>query len=207
MGKRQLGELEPAELVVAILISDLAANPLQDLGTPLAYGIIPVMTLLFCEVMLSFLGMKSRAARRVIAGNPSVIIENGEINRTEMKRNRYTLDELSEHLRKSGIADFSVVKHATLETDGTLSTILFAADAPTTPKQMSLTVDETEIPYVVISDGDVIQQGLRKVGFDERWLAKRLRENGVADAATVFLMTADRNGKTYIAPMPERGSK
>lgn len=199
MGKRQLGELEPAELVVAILISDLAANPLQDLGTPLAYGLVPVMTLLFSEVMLSALGMKSRRARRVIAGDPSVIIENGKLDRAEMRRNRYTIDELSEHLRKGGVFDIASVKHATLETDGTLSTVMYAADSPVTPRELGLDTEETEIPYVVISDGEVIPQALRKLGFDERWLEKTLRAEGFARAADVFLMTADRNAKTYIA--------
>ena len=207
MGKRQLGELEPAELVVAILISDLAANPLQDLGTPLAYGLVPVMTLLFSEVMLSFLGMKSRGARRVIAGDPSAIIENGRLNRAEMKRNRYTIDELTEHLRKGGVFDISTVKHATLETDGTLSTVMYVADSPLTPRGLGVTVSESELPHVVISDGGVIPQALKKLGFDERWLEKQLRGRGFSDASQVFLLTADRDENVYIAPMPKKGDK
>ena len=207
MGKRQLGELEPAELVVAILISDLAANPLQDLGTPLMYGLVPVMSLLFAEVMLSMLGMKSRRARRIIAGDPSVIIENGKIDRREMRKNRYTIDELNEHLRKSGIFDISTVKHATLETDGTLSTMLYSADSPATPRDLSLAVQEPELPHIVISDGEVIPPALTKVGFDERWLIKKLRESGVAEPKSVFLMTADRTGKTFLAMKDERSER
>ncbi|MDR0839526.1 MAG: DUF421 domain-containing protein [Oscillospiraceae bacterium] len=204
MGKRQLGELEPAELVVAILISDLAANPLQDLGTPLAYGLVPVMTLLFCEVMLSAVVLKSRRVRRAVSGTPSVIIENGALDRAEMKRNRYTIDELSEHLRKNGVPDISTVKHATLEKDGTLSTVLYAAEAPAIPKQMNLAVPEPEIPLVVISDGEVIGDSLKKLGFDEKWLSKRLSENGNAGVDEVFLMTADKSGKIYIAPKEQK---
>jgi uncharacterized membrane protein YcaP (DUF421 family) len=203
MGKRQLGELEPAELVVAVLISDLAANPLQDLGTPLIYGIAPVITLLFCEVMLSAAMLKSRRFRRVIAGDPAVVIKNGKVDRAEMKKSRYTIDELMEHLRKRGVMDVAAVKLAVLETDGTLTAALFEAEAPATPRALGVAVTETEIPRVVVSDGEIVEPALRALGFDRRWLSARLRENGLTSADEVFLMTADKQGKLYIAEMPE----
>ena len=201
MGKRQLGELEPAELVVAVLVSDLAATPLQELGTPLSYGLVPVFTLLFCEVIVSAAVLKFRAVRKIVSGSPGIIIENGKIDRAVMKQNRYTIDEMMEHLRKSGIVDVSTVKSAILETDGTLSTILFDSDAPATPKQLGLTPPEAEIPLVLISDGEIVQSSVYRLGFDERWFEKRLRESGYSDASEVFLMTADRGGKIFIAPM------
>lgn len=200
MGKRQLGELEPAELVVAVLISDLAATPLQELGTPLAYGLVPVFTLLFCEVMVSAAVLKFRGVRKIVSGSPGVIIRDGQIDRATMKKNRYTVDELVEHLRKSGIVDISTVKYAVLETDGTLSTILYDLEAPVTPKQIGLSPEEAKIPLIIISDGEIVMNCVKKLGFDERWLFKRLDENGYDDASKIFLMTADSGGKVYIAP-------
>lgn len=205
MGKRQLGELEPAELVVAILISDLAATPLQELGTPLSYGLVPVLTLLFCEVIVSAAVLKSRRIRRIVSGSPGVIIKNGRISRETMKKNRYTIDELMEHLRKCGIVDVSTVKFAILETDGTLSTVLYDKDAPATPEQLGITVEEQEIPLIVISDGDIVQPCIDKLGYDRSWLDKKLRENKLSNPEEVFLMTADRAGKVYISPKdPEK---
>ncbi len=200
MGKRQLGELEPAELAVAVLISDLAATPLQELGTPLSYGLVPAFTLLFCEVVVSAAVLKFRRVRRIVSGSPGVIIKNGEIDRAVMKKNRYTIDEMLEHLRKSGVVDISTVKFAILETDGTLSTILYDKDAPATPKQLEVGIQESEIPLIVISDGDIVWPCVTKLGFDGRWLDKRLHENGYTDASEVFLMTADSGGNIYVSP-------
>jgi uncharacterized membrane protein YcaP (DUF421 family) len=206
MGKRQLGELEPAELVVAVLISDLAANPLQDLGTPLLYGLAPVLTLLFCEITLSAIILKSRRIRRVIAGSPGVIIDNGRLDRAEMKKCRYTVDELMEHLRKHGVTDIATVKYAVLEPDGTLSVVSYAGESPITPNQLGLSVTESEIPRVVISDGEIIDTELTSVGYDRKWLSAKLRENGIRRAEDVFLMTADRSGGVYLATKQPSGS-
>ncbi|MDR0916373.1 MAG: DUF421 domain-containing protein [Oscillospiraceae bacterium] len=197
MGKRQLGELEPAELVVAVLISDIAAGPLNDLGTPLLYGLAPIFTLVFCEVMLSAIVLKSRLIRNVVSGSPSIIIENGRLLPREMKRNRYTIDEMMEHLRKNGVESLASVKYAILETDGTLSTMLYAAESPATPKQMNIVVPEAGMPVVVISDGSVVSEGLKKLGLNRYWLADRLSETGHGSANEVFLMTVDTSGTVY----------
>ena len=206
MGKRQLGELEPVELVVAVLVSDLAATPLQELGTPLSYGLVPVFTLLFCEVIVSAAVLKFRGVRKIVSGNPGIIIENGKLNRATMKKNRYTLDELMEHLRKSGIVDVSTVKSAILETDGTLSTILYDKDAPVTAAQLDLIPTEAEIPLVLISDGQLVTECVKKLGFDERFVEKQLQSRGYSNASEVFLMTADRSGKIFLAPMEVRNA-
>jgi uncharacterized membrane protein YcaP (DUF421 family) len=203
MGKRQLGELEPAEFVVAVLISDLAANPLADPGTPLLYGVVPVVTLLFCETMISFVMLKSMRLRQIVAGRPSVIIDEGRLNAREMRRNRYTLDELNEHLRKSGIHDISTVRHAVLETDGTLSALIYAAESPLTPKQANTPVEDPELPTPVISDGAVLLENLKRLGFNLTWLDRRLREQGCSDPTEIFYMTCDKTGKLYLAPQCE----
>lgn len=118
MGKRQVGELEPSELVLDLIIADLAAVPMQDFGIPLLSGIIPILTLLSVTMVLSVLTMKSVKFRAIVCGRPSIIVENGRLNQQEMRRNRFTVDELNEELRVQGITDLSTVKYAILETNG-----------------------------------------------------------------------------------------
>jgi uncharacterized membrane protein YcaP (DUF421 family) len=205
MGKRQLGELEPAEFVVAVLISDLAAHPLQDIGTPLMYGLIPVLTLLCCEVLISFAALKSPRLRFAVSGKASVIIDNGKLSYAEMRKNRYTVDELIEQLRKKDVADISLVKYAILETDGTLSTMLYTLDSPATARQLNLNPPEEEQPVVVISDGKLVAENLRMLGFERTWLTKQLSAHGFRDPREVLLMSADKSGKVYCAGKAVRG--
>lgn len=199
MGKRQIGELEPAELVVAVLISDLAAHPLQDIGTPLLYGLIPVLTLLCCEVLISAFIVKSIKFRSFVCGKPSVIIHKGKIMQSEMKKNRFTLDELSEQLRKKDISDISTVKYAILETDGSLSTLLFADQSPLTPKQMNIQTDDIGYPVMVINNGRVLETNLNKMGYNDIWLKKQLQNKNISQEKDVYLMTVDEMGRVYFA--------
>jgi uncharacterized membrane protein YcaP (DUF421 family) len=125
MGKRQLGQLELSELVVAILIADLASHPLQDIGIPLINGLVPILVLLCGEVLISGVALKSKPLRELLWGKPSVLVENGKIVMRELRRNRMSMDELAEALRKNGIYDLSNVRYAILETDGTLNAVPF----------------------------------------------------------------------------------
>jgi uncharacterized membrane protein YcaP (DUF421 family) len=199
MGKRQLGQLEPAELVIAVLISDLAAHPLQDIGTPLLYGLIPVITLLCCEVLISAGIIKSLKLRTFVCGKPSIIIDNGRIVQAEMKKNRFTLDELTEDLRKKSILDIATVKYAILETDGSLSTLMFPAEAPVTPKQMNINADDNGYPIIVINDGRVLEKNLNKIGYNMKWLTAQLKNRKISEAKDVYLMSVDSAGKIYFA--------
>ncbi len=125
MGKRQVGELEPSELVLALILADLAAVPMQDFGIPLLSGVIPILTLLALTMLISMLTMKSVKFRALICGRPSIIVENGILHQREMAKNRFTVDELMEELRMKGISDISTVKYAILETYGQLSVLPF----------------------------------------------------------------------------------
>ena len=197
MGKRQLGELEPAELVVAVLISDLAAHPLQDIGTPLLYGLIPVLTLLCCEVLMSGFIVKSIKFRKFICGKPSLLINKGKVVQREMKSNRFTLDELSEQLRKKDISDINTVKYAILETDGSLSTLLYADQSPLTPKQMNIQVEDDGYPVIVVNEGRVLSDNLNKMGYNEIWLKRQLSNRKVSSVKDVYLMMVDESGRIY----------
>ena len=199
MGKRQLGELEPIELVVAILISNLATQPLQDVGTPLLYGLIPVLTLLACQLLISAATVKSIRFRRIICGKPSILIDNGKIVQSEMKKNRISLDELYVELRGKQVTDISKVKHAILETDGSLSVLPYPAESPVTPSQMSITVEDPGSPVSVISEGRTLTDNLHLMGLDENWLKKQLCLRKISNVKDVYLMTVDGLGNIYFA--------
>ena len=191
MGKRQVGELEPSELVLALLIADLAAVPMQDFGIPLLTGLIPILTLLCLTMALSVLTMRSVKFRAVLCGRPSIIVENGKLCQGEMRRNRFTLDELMEELRMKGVTDLSTVKYAILETNGQLSVLPFTAQQPPTAQALGLRLPEPGLPAVLINDGRVIQRNLRGRGFDEAWLKRQLDKHHVKTPRQVFLMTVD----------------
>ena len=206
MGKRQLGELELSEFVVSVLIADLASNPLQDIGIPLLNGLIPVVTLLCCELLISALILKSVRARALLCGRPSMLVVNGVVNQSEMKKNRFTLDELTEELRNQSITDISKIKYAILETDGTLNTILFPAEQPVTAAQMKIPVADPGYPTIVINDGRVLSENLRRMGRDMDWLRAELRRRNAARPEDVYLMTVDDAGQIYYA-QKEAGKK
>ena len=198
MGKRQVGELEPSELVLSLIIADLASVPMQDFGIPLLAGVVPILALLAMTMILSVLTMRSVRFRALLCGRPSIIIREGKVDQREMARNRLTVDELLEELRGQGYTDPSGVKYAILETNGQLSVLPFAAQKPPTAQQLGLEVEQWELPLVVVSDGRLLEHNLTQLGRDRAWLDKRLKEGGCSDPKQVFLLLADRGGKVYL---------
>ena len=198
MGKRQVGELEPSELVLALIIADLAAVPMQDFGIPQLTGIIPIFTLLAVTMIISVLTMKSVRFRALLCGRPSVIVENGRIHQREMKKNRFTVDELMEELRMKGITDLSTVKYAILETNGQISVLPYADQLPVTAGQMGRSPEEGGLPLIIINDGRVLDHNLKTRGLDRTWLDKRLDEHRVRHTEDVFLLTVDERNRVYL---------
>lgn len=195
MGKRQIGELEPSELVLTLIISDLAAVPMQDFGIPLVNGIFPIVTLLCLSMLLSFFSLKSIRFRGLICGYPTVIIRGGKILQQNMERNRFTVDELLEQLRTQGYSDLSAVKYAVLETSGQVSVLPYTKDSPVTPQTMSLDVqDDVTLPVLLINDGRVMFENLTASGYNDAWLEKQLKERRLTSPRQVFLMTVDEAG-------------
>ena len=200
MGKRQVGDLEPSELVLSLLISDLAAVPMQDPGTPLYAGVVPILLLLSVTMLLSVLTMKNTTIRTLICGRPSIIIQNGELKQEEMRRNRLTVDELLEELRCQGYTDPSNIQYAILETNGQLSVLPKSRYLPATAAQLHLDTEETTLPLVIISDGRVLEHNLTRLGRDRSWLKHQLKKHNCSEPTDVFLLTADENGKLYLSP-------
>ena len=203
LGKRQLGELELSELVVSVLIADLGSLPLQDIGIPLMNGLLSIVTIFCLELILSGLSLRFTKLRGVIWGKPCFLIEKGVINQREMKRSRFTVDELTEELRRQSVTDLNTVQYAVLETDGTLNVLLVPAERPVTAAQARVAAEDTGYPYIVVSDGHILADNLRKCGRDENWLRQECRRQGAAGPAEIFLMTLNGAGQVYCARREE----
>ena len=195
LGKRQIGELEPSELVLTLIISDLAAVPMQDFGIPLVNGVFPIVILLCLSMILSFINLKSVRFRAVLCGRPAIIIRDGRLVQQNMEKTRLTIDELYEQLRGQGITDLKSVKYAILETNGKISVLPYTRENPVTPKVLGTQVqDETFLPILLINDGRVMSDNLRACGRDRNWLEKQLKSRRLSSPREVFLLTVDEAG-------------
>ena len=198
-GKRQIGQLEPIELVLTMTLSDLASVPMQDFGIPLLSGVIPIVTLLALSTLLSWCSMRNIRFRSLACGEPAIVIRNGKLQQDIMQQNRLTLDEILEELRIQGISDITTVKYAVLETSGQLSVLLYAAEQPATPQQLGVSVeDDVTLPTVLINDGRLLAKNLKKVGLNDKWLFKQLEEKHITRTQDVFFMTVDENRQVVL---------
>lgn len=192
LGKRQLGQLEPSEVAVTMLVADLASIPMQDESISISSGLIPIAAVIGTELLLSFLSMRSVKIRKLLCGKPVILIENGKFLQDNMRKNRVTLDELISQLREKDVMDPSTVQFAILETGGNLSVFLYPQERPATAKEAGISTEEQNLPMTIISDGRLIQDNLQKAGKDEKWLQKVLVKEKATPKET-FLLTVDRN--------------
>lgn len=197
MGKRQIGQLQPYELVVIIMISELAAIPMQNTGIPLLSGLIPIFILVAAEVSMSYISLKSEKARGTICGKPSIVIENSRIVEEELRRLRYNLNDLLEQLRLKDVPDISDVEYAILETSGQLSIILKSEKRPIEPQDLNITPEYEGLPTTLIIDGHVIKENLTKVDRSINWLQKELSNYGVKNTKDVFFASLDTHEQLY----------
>ena len=197
MGKRQIGDLDPSELVVTILVSDLAAVPMQDLGIPMVSGLVAIATLIVLEILLSFLALKSRPFRRLLNGQPAIIIRGGKLDIQKLRQMRLTTDEVIETLRKQNVASVADVKYGVIEPDGTLTVIPRQAKQPVTADMLGLSPRDAGLPLVVVSDGKLVNRSLQLLHLDPRDIENRLNNQSIA-LSDVFLMTLDDCGNTFL---------
>lgn len=190
MGKRQIGQMEPTEFVVTMLVANLASIPMQDGGIPLLSGMIPILTVLGMELILSYLSMKSIRFRKLLCGKPVILIENGNILQDNLRKTRVTLDELTGHLREKDVLDLQSVQYAILETNGNLSVFPYPEAKPACAADAGISVTKQYLPLTVISDGTLIESNLKKAGKDTAWLQKVLKQHK-ATLASTWLLTVD----------------
>ncbi len=197
MGKRQLGEMEISEFIVAALIADLAATPLQDIGIPLLNGLVPIIIMVCFEIIIAGLNMRSVKLRKLTYGRPEIIIRNGRIIREAMHKNRFTLDELMQELRAQGLTDTAQVEYAVLETNGQLSIILKSGNQPATASQMGVDADDVSYAHIIINEGRILDNNLKLLGRDRRWLANELKRQNLRSADEVYILTLSENGSVF----------
>ena len=197
MGKRQLGELQPSELVVTLLLSDLAAVPMQENGLPLLNGVLPILVLISLELLLSGAMLKIPAVGRLVAGKPVTIIRDGAMDASALRKLRMTVEDLVESLRQQNVFDIAQVQYAIAETNGHISVFCYPPYQPATAADVKAGVPDTGMPVVVVSDGDLCQWGLELCGLTEAAVDAYLRRERCRQEE-VFLLTATKNGPHHL---------
>ena len=196
MGKRQIGQMEPSEFVVTMLAANLAAIPMEDSGIPLYSGVVPILTVLGVELVLSGISMGSIRFRRILCGKPVIMIENGRILRENLLKTRVTLDELTGHLREKEVLDLTTVQYAILETNGNLSVFLYPAEAPASAKEAGIVPKPRYLPVTIIEDGVLMNENMEKAGKDEAWVRRVLGDRRASIPGT-WLLTVDREDHVF----------
>lgn len=181
-GKRQLSDLQPFDLITTLLIADLAAEPASDTGMPLAYGIVPILTLFLVQQGVAFLSMKWEGFRYVMCGRPLLMIVKGEVQEQSLRDARYTLNDLMEQLRANGTFQVADVEYAILETNGDLSVLLKGPEQQVTYRALALESPKAAPPFMIVQDGKVHKNALKQAGYDENWLRSKLSAVGVKGA-------------------------
>lgn len=197
MGKRQIGQLQPYELVIIIMLSELAAIPMEDIGIPLYGGLLPILTLLVAEVILSYISLKSVKARELICGMPAVLIEGGKIMEKELERTRFNINDLLEELRSKNFPDISDVEFAILETSGHLSVIPKSQKRPLVPQDLNISTQYEGLPLPLVIDGRVMDNNLQKARLNPGWLTSELNKFGIKSAKDVLFASLDTEGRLF----------
>ena len=196
MGKREIGQLQPFELVIAIMIADLASIPMADTGIPISNGIIPILGLLVMHLLISVINMKSIRTREIICGKPTMLVYRGKINEKALRRERFTINELEERLRGNNINSLGDVEYAILETSGGLSVIPKPSKRNTIPEDFGIEPEYEGIPYDLVIDGVIMTENLKIIGRDENWLKKEVSKFGI-NPKQALVVTLDGKGQIF----------
>lgn len=202
MGKRQIGQLQPAELVVTILLSEMAATPMQDNDIPMLNTLVAVAVLVGLEIIMSALSLKSIRLRNILQGNSVILIRNGIIDREKMKQLRFTLDDLLEALRQKDVFDISDVEYAVAETDGSLSVMLKSGKQPLCADDIRLKKPSSDLPVAIITDGKLVAKDFSEMQLSVSEIKKAIRDTKIP-VKDIFLMTLDKKGNTVVVRKDE----
>lgn len=205
MGKREIGQLQPFELVISIMIADLASIPMTDPGVPIFNGIVPILGLLCMHLVITLLNIKSVNIRKVTCGKPTILLYRGKIDEEALKKERFTISELQERLRGKDIFNLGDVEYAILETNGEVSVILKPNKRATTPEDFNMEPEYEGMPYDLIVDGKVMYENLNKIGRDKNWLIKEVNKFKTVPE-DVFIATIDGKGN-FFCQQKEKGKR
>lgn len=197
MGKRQIGQLQPFELAIAIMISELAAVPMQNRGIPLLSGIVPISALLIAQVLFSYINMKSLKARKVICGKPTILVENGYINESMLQDEMYTLNDLMEQLRIKDYPNIADIEYAILETNGQLSVVPKPSKRAVNTSDLNIKAKYEGLPVDLVIDGVILTHNLKKLNVDIEWLRNLLNKHGIYNARDLLYASFSSDGNLF----------
>ncbi len=205
MGKRQIGELEASELVVTIIISEIAAMPITDLGVPLASSILAILILMVLEILLSYLAYRNVHIRSLVYGKPSIFYQNGKMDQKEMKRQRFNVADLMEELRNNGAVSLKEVDFVLMEPNGKVSVILKSEHSPVTPTDMRIQSSPVRMSYVIVDNGNLIRGNMKRLGLDDRWLKDILEKKKLKSVREVFYLSMEEEtGQMVLLPKDKK---
>lgn len=197
MGKRQIGQLQPSEFVIAMMLAELATIPMQDVNIPLIYGILPIMTLISIEILISVIVLKSAKARRLFEGKACVLVRDGLFDIEALRKLRYNIDDVMEELRTNGYTDIREVAYVILETSGTVSIIPKSSQRPPTAEELDVEVKKCSLPEIIIKDRHLYKEGMEKLHISSEELLQLLHKHQIQNVEDVFFATLDENKKFY----------
>ena len=196
MGKREIGQMQPFELAISIMIADLASIPMTDSGIPITNGIISILGLLLMHLVISFLNVKSIKAREIICGKPTILIYRGKIDEKALKKERFTINELEERLRGNNIYNLGDVEYAILETSGQVTVIQKPEKRNTIPEDFNIIPDYEGIPYDLVVDGKIMEKNLQAIGKNYQWLKKQVEKFNMKPEEAL-IVTYDAKGQIF----------
>ena len=205
MGKREIGQLQPFELAISIMIADLASIPMTEIGIPIFNGIIPILGLLVMHLIISVINLKSLKAREIICGKPSILIYRGKIDEKVLKKERFTINELEERLRGNNVVNLGDIEYAILETSGQVTVIQKPEKRNTIPEDFNITPEYEGIPYDLVVDGKVMNKNLKLIGKNYNWLKKQVEKFGIKPEEAL-VVTIDGKGQIFCQER-EKGAK
>ena len=205
-GKRQISDLQPYDLIMTLLIADLASEPASNTGIPLLYGVVPIMGLFLVQQIITGLSLKSEKMRSLLCGTPLIVISRGVVQEKVLRDARYTLSDLLEQLRDKDVFELSSVEYAILETNGGLSVLLKGPSRTPTLSDMQLTSPAAALAYVLIQDGSIHEQALRQAGRDEPWLLRQLARIDIKNPSQVLIAQLNENGILHTQLKAREGS-
>ena len=200
MGKREIGQLQPFELAISIMIADLAATPMAEEGVPITNGIMPILGLLVMHLIISILNIKSTKAREIICGKPTILIFRGKIDQKVLKKERFTINELEERLRDNNIFNIGDVEYAILETSGQVTVIPKPNKRPAIPEDFNIEPKYEGISYDLVVDGKVMHKNLEKLGKNYKWLEKQTSKFGIKPEEAL-IVTIDGDNQFFCQPL------
>ena len=203
MGKREIGQLQPFELAISIMIADLASIPMTDTGIPISNGIIPILGLLVMHLLISVINLKSLKAREIICGKPSILVYRGKIDEKVLKKERFTINELQERLRGKNVINLGDVEYAILETSGEVTVIQKPEKRNTIPEDFNIIPDYEGIPYDLVVDGNIMEKNLKSIGKDYKWLEKQVEKFHMRPE-DALVVTLDGKGQIFCQKKEEK---